>query len=361
MPRKCCVTGCSSNYDSVKKKTKVFRLPSDPEERQRWMKAIPRDNIPDKHDTVVCEKHFPPDVPVIKVKGKERPANPPSIFDHLPKSLVPTPPPLKRRTLKAESSARRVYEEDQLLSFQSSDRITSFDQLLSKISENIGNSVSHYTFGDCCFIQSKELEDDTGIASYVLKISQDLSFKAFHVGVQCTITALVKNRITRFNSWSQIEEALRHLYAMEVDRKKMILLQQAECMGKHKQFEQKYSPEVIVRAFEYFACSRSLYHRLREDFQLPSITTLKRITSKVSKVSDDTYISSIFSKLNSGQKLCRSSLSSLFIDIANGYKLESIERKHGNILANIFFNNYCHLHTPGSDKEPQLKVLKLSC
>ena len=36
----------------------VYRLPSDPEERKRWMKAIPRDNIPDKPDTVVCAKHF---------------------------------------------------------------------------------------------------------------------------------------------------------------------------------------------------------------------------------------------------------------------------------------------------------------
>ena len=38
----------------------VYRLPSDPEERKRWMKAIPRDNIPDKPDTVVGAKHFPP-------------------------------------------------------------------------------------------------------------------------------------------------------------------------------------------------------------------------------------------------------------------------------------------------------------
>ena len=47
MPRKCCATGCNSNYNSVKDKTTTFRLPRDPEERQRWIKAIPRENIPD--------------------------------------------------------------------------------------------------------------------------------------------------------------------------------------------------------------------------------------------------------------------------------------------------------------------------
>ena len=49
----------------------MCRLPSDPEERQRWIKAIQRDNIPDSPNTVV--KHFPPGFPVLKKKGKSRP------------------------------------------------------------------------------------------------------------------------------------------------------------------------------------------------------------------------------------------------------------------------------------------------
>ena len=56
-------------------------------------------------------------------------------------------------------------------------------------------------------------------------------------------------------------------------------------------FEQKYSPEVIVRAFEYFARSRSLHNQLRNDFQLPSIATLARITSNID---DNAFICSIF-------------------------------------------------------------------
>ena len=37
----------------------MYRLPSDPEDRERWIKAIPRDNIPDNPEAVVCAKHFP--------------------------------------------------------------------------------------------------------------------------------------------------------------------------------------------------------------------------------------------------------------------------------------------------------------
>ena len=100
MVRKCCVTGCKSNYLTTKEIVTVYRLPSDPEERQRWIRAIPRDNIPDKPDTVVCAKHFPVGFEVVKKKGKFRPKNPPSIFENIPMSLIPTPLPPKRLTTK---------------------------------------------------------------------------------------------------------------------------------------------------------------------------------------------------------------------------------------------------------------------
>ena len=48
----------------------MYRLPSDPEDRERWIKAIPRDNIPDNPETVVCAKHFPAGFEVVKVKGR---------------------------------------------------------------------------------------------------------------------------------------------------------------------------------------------------------------------------------------------------------------------------------------------------
>ena len=91
------------------------------------MKAIPRDNIPDKPDTFVCAKHFPPNFPVVKVKGKERLKDPLSIFENLPKSLLPTPPPPKRLTTKATNSSRRLSsEKDELSILLEADKISSF-------------------------------------------------------------------------------------------------------------------------------------------------------------------------------------------------------------------------------------------
>ena len=55
------------------------------------------------------------------------------------------------------------------------------------------------------WIQSGEFI--SGIPSFSLKISRDLSFVVYKMGVQCTIKSLSKNRITRLDSWSCLEEA----------------------------------------------------------------------------------------------------------------------------------------------------------
>ena len=58
MPRKCCLGGCNRNYGTEKEYVKAHRLPSDPDEKQRWINALV--NILPKEptqDMVVCVKH----------------------------------------------------------------------------------------------------------------------------------------------------------------------------------------------------------------------------------------------------------------------------------------------------------------
>ena len=76
------------------------------EERERWKKAIPRDNIPDSLETVVCEKHFPPGYATVKAGGRERPKDPPSIFPGIPSSMIPTPPPVPRAAKRAFAAVK---------------------------------------------------------------------------------------------------------------------------------------------------------------------------------------------------------------------------------------------------------------
>ena len=65
-----------------------------------------------------------------------------------------------------------------------------------------------------------------------------------------------------------------------------------------------YAPEVITRAFEYFATSRALYGKLTEDYQLPNIRTLTRITSKFASQDDMQFLLNLLSKIENWQRRC---------------------------------------------------------
>ena len=79
MERKCCVVNCKEDYNK-QTKVKVFRLPGNLGQRKRWLTIIPRDNIPDTKNTVVCEKHWSENYPTKLDYGKERPRDPHSVF-----------------------------------------------------------------------------------------------------------------------------------------------------------------------------------------------------------------------------------------------------------------------------------------
>ena len=82
----CCVTGCKSNYLSEKEKVTVYEPSSDPEEWRWWIKSIARDNLLDSPIIVVCVKNIPPGFPVLKIKGKSRPSETPSVFENIAKA-----------------------------------------------------------------------------------------------------------------------------------------------------------------------------------------------------------------------------------------------------------------------------------
>ena len=96
--------------------------------------------------------------------------------------------------------------------------------------------------------------------------------------------------------------------------------------------EKKYEIETIVRAFEYFALSRTTYNRIREDFELPSIATLTRLTSKVKSVDDESYLRTVFENLkDERQKACILLLDEVYVKTALQY--------HGGMLFGKAVNN----------------------
>lgn len=64
MPKTCCVTACDVGKRTCLIKASLFRLPSDPIEKERWKRAIPREETGsfkfDSPNTRVCALHFDP-------------------------------------------------------------------------------------------------------------------------------------------------------------------------------------------------------------------------------------------------------------------------------------------------------------
>ena len=276
------MTGCRTGYDAGDR-IPVFRLPKDSYERLRWIRAIPRDNIPDKPDTVVCEKHWPEGYEKMLSYGRQRPKCPPSVFDCVAKSLIPTNEAKSRTTTKALSSQRNS-EIDQLDEFLKKDKIANpydVNVLVSLVNQHSFQvPVISFAAEEYAVIQS--ITFVCGVPLFMVKISKSFSFECYHCGLKCTIPSLVHNRISKMDKWSIIDEAINFLGKVEESHKSKILTQyRASIVAKQSVGRPVYTAEVITRAFEYFASSRSTYEKFRQDHQLPSVKTLTRITSKV--------------------------------------------------------------------------------
>ena len=102
-------------------------------------------------------------------------------------------------------------------------------------------------------------------------------------------------------------------------------------MGFKSVGERKYSNATIVRAFCYFALSRTDYRRFCQDFELPSISTLTRLTSSAKSYDDVTYYSKIFLNLTDQQKICILLLDEVYI--------KSMLQYHGGEVFGQAINN----------------------
>ena len=151
MVNKCCVPGCSSNYDSKAKEGHVtcFKFPNDKSLKEAWLRKIPRKDLTVTKYTVVCAKHFresdiikndilpgkdgQPDILVPRKKFTLQKNAVPQIFPYLPSYLssknnsAPRPSPSKRRK-RMEEVHVKLQEE-----WLSKDKIVSYGEFMNDI------------------------------------------------------------------------------------------------------------------------------------------------------------------------------------------------------------------------------------
>ena len=122
-----------------------------------------------------------------------------------------------------------------------------------------------------------------------------MNFTSFRMGIRVTIPSLSNNLIYTLKSFSAVEEAVRFLNCFEENHKTRIIHEQMKSSSSQKLGTKIYEPKTIVRAFNYFTTSRALYtQQLREDFALPSVSTLTKITSSLAQKEDSVLLKRSF-------------------------------------------------------------------
>ena len=236
MPSKCGIVNCRGNYDDSTK-CRVFKLPKDDPERQKWLAVIPprQDlNVSQVKSFFVCEKHWPENPPLKKLPGgTTRPAVAPSIFD-VPSSCLPTPRPPPRPEKQ---------EHRQLEIFMDRDRIKSFCDFVpdKEIQKKYENVVITRSSDRCAYLfMSSDYHECkmTVVVENKSTLCSPLVCSAYKSGVRVPLGTIL-NPNNGLNSYSQFDAVVHTCLTYkvpleEVLRKVVTELQALETVDKKK-------------------------------------------------------------------------------------------------------------------------------
>ena len=315
MPNKCVVLNCQGNHHGYK--TRIFRLPKDIHERDKWLQVIPKcEDFISKHGIArffICEQHWPKDTQMKSVTGGfTRPTLPPSVFD-VPKSTLPTakPPPRKPQV-----------EDVQLRYFLKQDSIDSFSTFLPEqgLKKKYGNIFTSRTDDKfVCVFMTKNYSESTAsiIVHNKATLCSPLTAEGYKGGVKMNLSSLLGPN-NGFSSFSQFFEVVNLVLNSDpsvenVIDKLVALLETVQvtdaCKCKrlsfltrqlHLLFHKDYSVSDYCFAVE--AYPRCSYELLREYLVLPC---KKKLQSIVSATQVEQVLTKLFQKVkNDQQKIC---------------------------------------------------------
>lgn len=334
MGKKCSVYGCKTGYASQKtdKKLTVYRFPKDPQELQRWIRSIPNQIPMDKITQYmgVCELHFPEGVSKKCFGNHQTPVEPPSIFPNVPSSCCATPQ-AKPRTTKAALGGVSVRNPDidEMSQFKTNDTIC-FDTFYRSLLQRVADLgfLSQDTQRHTLVFISKEREGPVPKYSIYFNVTKvddvkitRIRYEAYHKLMRIQHPGL-KEAIT---CWSQLDELLHYISKFTLSEETQIhgkfefILGQIQLLNLPKN-SRLYTSDDFYTAFTFFSKSRVLYSHLRNFLQLPSVSTLRKITSLAKNVDDEVLFSSYFSKQEDRSKWCTLILDEIYIKASITYQ-----------------------------------------
>ena len=224
MPNRCCVPGCRGNYDDGNR-VSVFIFPKESSLREKWIKAIHREDFNPAPRSVVCERHFAdsliiredtltrPDGTVITATRKPTLTKNavPHIFPCQPKYLTTSLPPV-RTTPEERQSRLEARDEAAFKKWQERDSIQSFEIFLKLYQSRLEKKWLSVVCLDFVTVFQIDCANRPNV-SVSVKIMQDLSVQVW-CGQKCIPIRKLKWVVgveNKVDKWSKFDTLLSYL------------------------------------------------------------------------------------------------------------------------------------------------------
>lgn len=358
MGRKCSTVfnneSCTSGYATNTEKTRIFKFPSDPKEKESWLMALP--NVIDKvtENMGICEKHWIKGYPYLTLRGgNTRPSIPPTEFGNIPKSMTPQAVNSdrhvdqrgimseKRRNMARNSEKKKDAEKDTISSW---DSLVEHCKTLSLAVEANDKELRLLKVSGCPLT-----------VSFSIVVGRDFKVIAYKGAEVVNVRHLIDSFNVKLTLYSQIqllvdylETVRRNIFAefksagndlsklneeennnIEVSKQTQIefLCKQMIQLGaKHK--GHRYEEYHIRKAMNIFFRSRNCYNALRKYLVLPCDNTLRNYFGKLGTVGSmeecKTVVKNVFDELHGLDKVCFITADEIYVKPAVRYRANHI-------------------------------------
>ena len=279
MVNKCSALKCQTGYSSDdNKKLSSFHFPltKDEELNQKWIRFVNRkDWIPSKN-SVLCELHFEEK---FFSKGKRTTLNwsmkpVPSIHSV---ELSRTPSVLPTDQTHREPPRKRIFQEDQLNSFQKQDQILSINDFNALHCppefefRRFENSVIFYR------LKFNEVSQFPTVLE-LIRIDDDLHVQLQYNGIPLPLPSwFVKGHNARLDKLSMLENFPPYIRSTAIENQQVLLNELKERELYKPKGRPPFSASMIRFALHLRYTSLQAYKLLLEKFPLPSISLLNKI------------------------------------------------------------------------------------
>lgn len=226
MGRKCSAPGCRSNYDNNKEYVTVFKFPSEPSRRAKWIHNLHRVDFNPSSTAVVCIKHFEErfiiredsvkrkDGTILTVDRKQLALSSeayPTIFENLPPYLTKKVQP-ERKDHEKRREEVRDRDEMQFIQWCSKDTIKTFKQFTDNCDNYLNNSWLRVF--RCEYVLFFKLQDSYCPKIIVsFKVHENLDVEIWHENILVDMTSFkwLLGSNNKCDRWTKFENILNLL------------------------------------------------------------------------------------------------------------------------------------------------------